>query len=116
MTAAVREPRSHWTDVSADTGWHNTSANRAVITTAAERITWTDQPATVRQLHRGMTRVLVAAVFFGRLNQLREAGTIDVAIEGHATTLVGLADEHNRYYLLDLGDEAVYVLHESWSA
>jgi hypothetical protein len=30
--------------------------------------------------------------------------------------LLGVADEDNRYYLLDLGDEAVYVLHESRSA
>jgi hypothetical protein len=63
-----------------------------------------------------MTGVLVAAIFFGRRNQLREAGTAPVALDGRAVTLLGVADEDNRYYLLDLGDEAVYVLHESRSA
>lgn len=116
MNAAVRNARSHWSQTNADTGWHDTPANRAAVTAAAEQISWTDQPATVPQLHQGMTGVLVAAVFYGRLDQLREAGITAVGLDGRAVTLLGLADEHDRYYLLDLGDEAVYVLHETRSA
>jgi hypothetical protein len=61
-------------------------------------------------------RALTVAIFFGRLDQLHAAATSTVDIDGHDRTLIGLADDRNRYYLLDLDDVAVYVLHESRAA
>jgi hypothetical protein len=117
MTATtLPPPATHWSSASHDTGWQDTPTNRAAIRAASAAIDWTDRPATVQRLHHATVRVLMAAIFFGRLDQLHEAGSAAVALDGERHALIGLADDRNRYYLLDLGHEAVYVLHESRNA
>ena len=115
MTATLA-PTAHWSAASADTGWQATPDNRAAVTAAVSRMHWTDQPHRIRQLQRPAVRALAVAIFFGRLDQLHAAATSTVDLDGRARTLIGLADDRNRYYLLDLGDLAVYVLHESRAA
>lgn len=115
MTAAL-VPTAHWSPASADTGWHATATHRDAITTAAARMSWTDQPHRLAQLQKPTVRVLTVAIFFGRLDQLHAAAVEHVEIDAQERTLIGLADERNRYYLLDLDDVAVYVLHESRDA
>ena len=115
MTALLRTA-AHWSTAGHDTGWRDTQANRTAILAAAAAIDWTDRPATVRRLQEPPVRVLLAAIFYGRLDQLRQAGSAAVMLDGQRHAVVGLADDINRYYLLDLGHEAVYVLHESRSA
>lgn len=116
MNAALREPYTHWSAAGPDTGWHDTPANRQLVRAATNRIAWTDRPATVTQLHQAPARVLAAAIFFGRLNQLREAGSAELTLDAKPCTLIGLADDRNRYYLLELDNQTVYVLHESRSS
>jgi hypothetical protein len=115
MTATLA-PTTHWSAASADTGWQATPANRAAVTAAASRMQWTDQPHRLPQLRQPSVRALAAAIFFGRLDQLHAAAAGTVDLDGRDRTLIGLADDRNRYYLLDLGDLAVYVLHESRTA
>lgn len=115
MTATL-SPTAHWSGASADTGWQATPANRAAVTAVASRMQWTDQPHRLPQLQRPPVRALATAIFFGRLDQLHAAATAAVDLDGRDRTLIGLADDRNRYYLLDLGEVAVYVLHESRGA
>lgn len=115
MTAALA-PASHWSPASADTGWQATATHRDAIRAAADRMIWTDQPYRLPHLQRPPVRVLTVAIFFGRLDQLHAAAVEHVEIDGDERTLIGLADDRNRYYLLEVGDVAVYVLHESRDA
>lgn len=115
MTAALA-PTAHWSPASADTGWQATATHRAAITTAAAAMSWTDQPHRLPHLQKPPIRVLTVAIFFGRLEQLHAAAVEHVEIDGQDRTLIGLADDRNRYYLLDLDDVAVYVLHKSRDA
>ena len=94
-------------------GYTDTTAKRAVISAAAAAIDWTDHPYTVPRLAVAPLRVLVAAIFHGRLDQLHRAGSAALVLDGQRHALVGLEDDANRYYLLDLGHEAVYVHHET---
>ncbi len=102
-----------WNQVGADMGYTDTPAKREAISAAAAAIDWTDQPYTVARLSVAPLRVLVAAIFHGRLDQLHRAGSAALALDGQRRALVGLEDDTNRYYLLDLGHEAVYVRHET---
>lgn len=102
-----------WNQVGTDMGYTDTLAKRAIISSAAAAIDWTDQPYTVARLSVAPLRVLVAAIFHGRLDQLHRAGSAALVLPGQRHALVGLEDDANRYYLLDLGHEAVYVRHEA---
>lgn len=106
-------PAAQWSPASADAGWQATATQRAAVSRAAARMSWTDQPHRLPQLQQPTIRVLTVAIFFGRLDQLHAAAAEPVAIDEQTRTLIGLADHRNRYYLLDLDDVAVYVLHES---
>lgn len=112
----VPAPAAQWSPASADTGWQATPSQRAAVSSAAARMSWTDQPYRLQQLQQPPVRVLTVAIFFGRLDQLHAASVEPVDIDGQTRTPIGLADDCNRYYLLDLDDVAVYVLHESRDA
>ena len=115
MTTALA-PVTHWSPASADTGWQTTATQRTAVSSGAARMRWTDQPHRLPQLQQPSVRVLAVAIFFGRLDQLHAAAVEPVDIDGKPRNLIGLADDRNRYYLLDLDDIAVYVLHESRDA
>jgi hypothetical protein len=86
MTAALREA-AHWSSASHDTGWRDTPTNRAAVRAAAAAIDWTDRPAAVRRLQQPPVRVLFAAIFFGRLDQLR-------TVEGEHPRRRGAREDH----------------------
>jgi hypothetical protein len=110
---AVTIGAAEWNQVGAEMGYTDTPANREAISAAAAAIDWTDQPYTLPRLSVAPLRVLIAAIFHGRLGQLHRAGSAALVLDGQRHALVGLEDDANRYYLLDLGHEAVYVRHES---
>jgi hypothetical protein len=103
-----------WTVLGSQMGYTNNETKRAAVRDAAAAIDWTDQPATVAQLHCSPVRMVAAGIFFGRSQQLRRAGTAALTLaNGVQVALVGLEDARDRYYLLDLGHEALYVLRET---
>jgi hypothetical protein len=103
-----------WTVLGSQMGYTNNETKRAAVRAAAAAIDWTDHPATVAQLQASPVRVVVAGIFFGRSQQLRRAGTAALTLaNGVQVALVGLEDARDRYYLLDLGHEALYVLRET---
>ncbi|MCW2632978.1 MAG: hypothetical protein JWR88_1940 [Pseudonocardia sp.] len=110
---AVTVTTAEWNQVGTEMGYSDTPAKRQAITAAADAIDWTDQPYTLPRLSVAPLRVLVAAIFHGRLGQLHRAGSVTLVLDGQQHALVGLEDAANRYYLLDLGHEAVYVRHET---
>jgi hypothetical protein len=110
---AVTVTTAEWNQVGDEMGYTDTPAKREAISAAAAAIDWTDQPYTLPRLSVAPLRVLVAAIFHGRLGQLHRAGSAALVLDGQRHALVGLEDDTNRYYLLDLGHEAVYVCHET---
>jgi hypothetical protein len=100
---------AEWNQIGAEMGYTDTTAKREAITAAADAIDWTEDPYAVARLSVAPLRVLVAAIFHGRIAELKRAGSVALVLDGQRHALVGLEDDTNRYYLLDLGHEAVHV-------
>jgi hypothetical protein len=114
MTAHTDLRVTDWRRVAVSLGYADTETKRAAIRAAADAIDWTDQPWTVARLTEAPLRVLVAAMFYQRRDDIRRAGSARLQLNGAEHALVGVEDAAGtRYFLLDMGHEAAYVLHQA---
>lgn len=106
MTAALA-----WTPLSRRLGLTRTAEQRNQILAALAVMDWSpDIDTRLTHLDGEAARVIVAAVYHHRADQLQLVGTADLP-DGHQ--LVGLQDaDGTRSYLLDLDAEAIHVLAE----
>jgi len=106
--------RPMWTGVGQAMGYTDSEDLRAAILAAADAITWSELPDGLTHLRGPAARALIAAVFRGRRDQIRRTGTATVAATGKSARpqrLIGIEDHAGvRYFVLDLGHEAVYLL------
>lgn len=111
-----------WTPLGRRLGITATPAQRQQILVAIERMRWTDNVASAAWRFRQAPRAVVAAIFNGRLGQLRQVGEVEF---GPGRQLIGLRDSHGTCsYVLDQDTpgsdswlcEAVFVLIETGSA
>ena len=110
----------HWTRLGAGMGYTNTEPKRAAIRAAIEAMTWVDPDQLRDILDATPIRYYVGGLFYLRPWALAAAAVAPLADAanpaGNITEparLVGLASmSGERYVLLDLGYEAIDLLHD----
>jgi hypothetical protein len=114
--------QDRWTRLGRRMGYTNTYAKRAAIRAAVDTMIWVDPNQLADLLHAVPVRFLVAGLFFGRARQLHAAATTPVPAGAGPTAvgpdgdrrLIGLHSvTGDRYVLLDLGYEAIDLLHRT---
>src|SRR4051812_8122130 len=99
MTGRDAVPERSWTPLGRRLGLTATTERREQILSAIVRMRWTEEVATAAWRDRPATRVVVAAIFHGRLNQLRQVGQVELE---PGRQLIGLRDSHGTCsYLLE---------------
>jgi hypothetical protein len=91
MTGRDTPRELSWTPLGRRLGITATAAQRERLLTAIHRMSWTENLASPAWRRRPAPRAVVAAIFNGRLDQLRQVG--EVAI-GPGRQLIGLRDSH----------------------
>ena len=110
MTASARDDRLTWTQLGIAMGYTSEQPQREDIIAAVDRMAWTETPARMPYLDGPTVRAIVAAIFHRRRDHVRLVGVSQL---NGGRQLIGLQDSlGTRSYLLDLDDEAVYVLAE----
>jgi hypothetical protein len=111
-TATVLPGRQvRWTRLGAGMGYTNTEAQRAAIRAALDRMDWVDPDQLCDVLDAAPIRYYVGGLFYGRPWALAAAA---VSPFGDQQRLVGLRSvSGERYLLLDLGYEAIDLLHDT---
>lgn len=116
---SASRPRRNWTALARRMGYATTPTQRAQILAAVQRMSWSDcRGVLIAPALRVVAAAVLASAAVERSNKpvadpLRCAIHIGIARLPDGKPLVGLDDGHDRHYLLDLGDEAIYVLIES---
>ena len=122
MTVRDSARERTWTPLGRRLGITATPAQRQRILAAVERMKWTDNVSGAGWRFRQAPRAVVAAIFNGRLSQLRQVGQIEF---GPGRQLIGLRDSYGTCsYVLEQDApgsdswlrEAVFVLIETASA
>ena len=119
--AALPGRHARWTRLGAGMGYTNTEPKRAAIRAAVEAMTWVDPEQLRDVLDTAPIRFYVGGLFYLRPWALHRAAVTpfpDTAnLVGNLTAparLVGLASvSGERYVLLDLGYEAIDLLHDT---
>jgi len=122
--AALPGRHARWTRLGAGMGYTNTEPKRAAIRAAVETMTWVDPEQLRDVLDTAPIRFYVGGLFYLRPWALHRAAVApfpDAAIApGNLSAparLVGLASvSGERYVLLDLGYEAIDLLHDTPAA
>jgi hypothetical protein len=103
-------------------GYTNTAGKRAAIRAAVDAMVWVDPDQLGDLLQADPVRVLVSGLFFGRAWHLHAAAITPLPVgagltavgPGGARRLIGLHSvTGDRYVLVDLGYEAIDVLHQT---
>jgi hypothetical protein len=108
----------HWTRLGAGMGYTSTEAKRQAIRAAVETMHWTDPAALANVLDTAPIRCYVGGFFFERRWALHRAAVAPlpdgVTPDPYRTgRLIGLqAVTGERYVLLDLGYEAIDLVHD----
>jgi hypothetical protein len=110
-----------WTRLGAGMGYTNTEAKRAAIRNAVESMTWVDPVQLAELLESAPVRYYVAGLFHLRKWALEAAAVMpfpDAACSARPLDgqrrLIGLRSvTGERYVLLDLGYEAIDLLHDT---
>ena len=106
-----------WTRLGAGMGYTNTETKRAAIRAAVARMDWVDPERLRGVLDEPIIRFYVNGLFYGRAWALHRVAVEQVTDlpehPGLAYRLVGLeAVTGERYLLLNLGCEAIDILHD----
>jgi hypothetical protein len=106
-----------WTRLGAGMGYTNTDPKREAIRAAVARMGWTEPEQLRGVLDEPIIRFCLNGLFYGRAWALHRAGVESITDlpehPGGAYRLVGLeAVTGERYLLLDLGYEAIDILHD----
>ena len=111
MTTSTHDAdRLSWTALGVRMGFTSEQPQRDEILDAIDRIHWVETPARATCLDSQVVRAIVMAVFHHRRDQLRLVGSAQL---NGGRQLIGLEDTlGTRSYVLDLDDEAIYVLAE----
>ena len=122
-TRALPARQRRWTRLGAGMGYTNSEPKRASIRAAVERMRWVDVDELADVLDTYPVRHFVGGLFYGRRWALCRAAVIaapefiDVGPPPGARPqrrLIGLESiDGDRYVLLDLGHEALDLLHET---
>jgi hypothetical protein len=122
-TGALPAPQRCWTRLGAGTGYTNSEAKRAAIRVAVEHMHWVSADELADVLNTYPVRHFVGGLFYGRRWALCRATVvpapefIDVGPPPGILPqrrLIGLESvDGDRYVLLDLGHEALDLLHET---
>jgi hypothetical protein len=108
--------RMQWTRLGIAMGYTDTAAKRAEIHAEIEEMEWEAPDRLAGVLETAPVRFLLAGLFFGRRRMLRAAATTDLRpdVAGRERRLIGLESvTGDRYVLLEVGYEAVDVLHQT---
>jgi hypothetical protein len=117
----ARAYRDRWTRLGRKMGYTNTAGKRAAIRASVDAMIWVDPHRLADLLHADPVRFLVAGLFFGRVWALHAAASTPLPVgagltavgPGGARRLIGLHSvTGDRYVLLDLGYEAIDLLHQ----
>jgi hypothetical protein len=120
--AGLPARQARWTRLGATMGYTNTAAKRAAIHAAVESMDWVDADRLADVLGTAPIRFVVAGLFYGRTWQLCSAASTALPTSGELTAvgrdgacrLIGLQSvTGDRYLLLDLGYEAIDLLHQT---
>jgi hypothetical protein len=118
MTGRDTAPQRSWTPLGRRLGITTTAAQREQLLAAIERMSWNENTASPAWRCGPARRAVVAAIFNGRLDHLRQVGEIAL---GRGRQLIGLRDSHGTCsYVLEQDtpgadswlSEAVFVLVE----
>ena len=110
MTASTRPGRLSWTPLGVRMGFTSEAPQREQIIAAIGRMCWLQMPTHPHYLDSPAVRHVVLVVLHQRHDQLHRVG---VAQLNGGRQLIGLEDTlGTRSYVLDLDDEAIYVLAE----
>jgi hypothetical protein len=113
--------QARWTHLGAGMGYTNTEAKRAAIRNAVESMVWVDPAQLTDLLESAPVRYYVGGLFYLRRWALAAAAVVpfpDAAcparpLDGQQR-LIGLQSvTEERYVLLDLGYEAIDLLHDT---
>jgi hypothetical protein len=109
VSTTDQQPMQVWTELGRAMGYTDTPAKRRAIRRAAERLDFTTPHAYWRLQQPHLAAVAAAALTGARLRR-----TAVTQVAGHpGWTLLVLDDlDGIRHYLLDLGAEAIHVLHQ----
>jgi hypothetical protein len=115
----TRQPR--WTRLGAGMGYTNTEPKRAAIRNAVERMVWVDPAQLADLLETAPVRYYVTGLFYLRRWALDAAAVVPFPDAAHPASpldgqrrLIGLQSvTGERYVLLDLGYEAIDLLHDT---
>jgi hypothetical protein len=112
--------QDRWTRLGRRMGYTNTPGKRAGIRAAVDAMVWVDPDQLADLLHAVPVRFLVAGLFFGRPALHAAATTFagrcraDRSRPDGDRRLIGLQSvTGDRYVLVDLGYEAIDVLHQT---
>lgn len=117
MTAAANTRASlpgrqvRWTRLGAGMGYTNTEAKREAIRTAVERMDWVESDRLADVLDAAPIRYYVGGFFYGRPWALAAAAVSPLDADRRLVGLASVSGE--RYVLLDLGYEAIDLLHDT---
>jgi hypothetical protein len=109
-----------WTRLGAGMGYTNSETKRAAIRAAVEAMRWVDPDQVAGVLDSAPVRHLVAGLFYQRrwalsaaaVTRLDHGSGLPAGLDGQRR-VVGLASvTGERYVLLDLGYEAIDVMHD----
>lgn len=117
MTAAastqtgLRGRQVRWTRLGAGMGYTNTEAKREAIRAAVEHMDWVDPDQLTDVLDAAPVRYYVGGFFYGRPWALAAAAVSPLDADRRLVGLQSVSGE--RYVLLDLGYEAIDLLHDT---
>jgi hypothetical protein len=119
-TAALPPRQARWTRLGAGMGYTNTETKRVAIRAAVDAMDWVDPDQVAGVLDWAPVRHLVAGLFYLRrwalsaaaVTSLGDASGLAAGTDGQRR-LIGLQSvSGERYVLLDLGYEAIDVMHD----
>ena len=110
MTVSTQYDRLSWTPLGMRMGFTSEAPQRQQILAAIGRMCWLQMPTHPHYLDSPAVRHVVLVVLHQRHDQLHRVGVSQL---NGGYQLIGLEDTHGtRSYVLDLDDEALYVLAE----